>query len=57
MDGLFSQLLQPSHEKVALIGSGCSAVSDATAEISYHYNLTHVIITIGKLRVVAVCAM
>ena len=42
LDGLFTQLLQPSHQKIALIGSDCSAANDVTAEISYYYNLTHV---------------
>ena len=44
LDGLFSQLFQSPYQEIALIGSGCSAVNDATTEISYHYNLTHVII-------------
>jgi hypothetical protein len=47
LDGLFSQLFQSRHQKIALIGSGCSTVNDATAEISYHYNLTHVYVAIN----------
>ena len=42
LDGLFKQLFQPPQEKVALIGSGCSVATEATAEISHYYNITHV---------------
>ena len=42
LGNLFSQLLQGPHQMIALIGSGCSAANDATAEISHYYNITHV---------------
>ena len=42
LDGLFKQLFQSPQEKVALIGSGCSVATEATAEISHYYNITHV---------------
>ena len=42
LDGLFTQLFQPPQEKVALIGSGCSTATEATAEISHYYNITQV---------------
>ena len=44
LDQLFLQLLDSPHPKVALIESGCSAVTEATAEISQHFNIIHVII-------------
>ena len=42
LDGLFKHLFQPPQGKIALIGSGCSAATEATAEISHYYNITHV---------------
>ena len=44
LDGLFTQLFDLHQPKLALIVSGCHpTATDATAEISYHYNnITHV---------------
>ena len=44
LDGLFTQLFQPPQEKVALIGSGCSVATEATAEISHYFNITQVML-------------
>ena len=41
LGGLFTQL-HSSRQKVALIGSGCSLATEATAEISHYNNLTQV---------------
>ena len=42
LDRLFTQLLHPSQQKVALVGSGCSLATEVTAEISHYYNVTQV---------------
>ena len=42
LNGLFVQLFHPPQEKIALIGSGCSTATKATAEIVHHYNITQV---------------
>ena len=43
LDRLLVQLFESPHRKVALIESGCSFVTEATAEISQHFNIAHVI--------------
>ena len=42
LDGLFTQLNEPPGRKVALIGSGCSSATEATAEVSHYYNVAQV---------------
>ena len=42
LDGLFTQLFETSRWKVALIESGCSVATEATAEISHYYDIVHV---------------
>ena len=41
LDALFNQLI-PAPVKIAVIGSGCSVATEATADISHYYNITHV---------------
>ena len=41
MDALFNQII-PGPVKIAVIGSGCSVATEATADISHYYNITHV---------------
>ena len=42
LNGFFTQLLQPPQNKLALIGSGCSVATEATAQIAHYYNITQV---------------
>ena len=42
LDGFFVQLLQPPQHKVALIGSGCSVATEATAQIAHYYDIIQV---------------
>ena len=42
LDGFFTQLLQPPQNKLALIGSGCSVATEATAQIAHYYNIIQV---------------
>ena len=41
LQALHTELLQPPT-KIGIIGSGCSVVTEPTAEVSRYYNLTHV---------------
>ena len=41
LDALFNQII-PGPVKIAVIGSGCSVATEATADISHYYNITQV---------------
>ena len=43
LDALFRQMFDSSHSFVALIESGCSVATEATAEVSHYYNITQVL--------------
>ena len=44
LDGFFTQLTQPPQNKLALIGSGCSVATEATAQIAHYHNVIQVAI-------------
>ena len=41
LQAVHTELHQPPT-KIGIIGSGCSVATEPTAEVSRHYNLTHV---------------
>ena len=41
MNALLNQII-PGPVKIAVIGSGCSVATEATADISHYFNITHV---------------
>ena len=51
LNTLFNQII-PGPVKIAVIGSGCSVATEATADISHYYNITHVRNILYSIRLV-----
>ena len=51
MNALFNQII-PGPVKIAVIGSGCSVATEATADISHYFNITHVRNILYSIRLV-----
>ena len=51
LNALFNQII-PGPVKLAVIGSGCSVATEATADISHYYNITHVRNILYSIRLV-----